>query len=363
MFKLSKSCLPVLAASLLLTLLVQCTRDQKQADPSIGIIDKYFDALGGKELIEAVENLVIGGYYGNVFLVRGDSMTLYLKKPLSLRRESYGRVITYDGKIGYMNSFGELKEAERDYLTSLRYYAGFFHNCFSLIKFGDSLDKAKYLGERRLGPQNEHVISIPHEGTDYEIHILADSYLIDRIVFPFGDPKQGTRMVNSLKDYKEFNGVLMPTVLTFDIVGREAAPMKLEVINVNMPESLPDSLFEKPDIRIEPPTIEGGVMTGFVYDNVDGNILTNARREHMEELGIEPGEFVTFEVEGRTMSVRYVENIHTGFKGAQLGDYMAIYYQAPLLSILMFGEGALSDVFEFEKGQKIKIWATDGENE
>jgi len=28
-------------------------------------------------------------------------------------------------------------------------------------------------------------------------------------------------MVNTLKDYKEFSGVLMPTVLTFDVVGRE----------------------------------------------------------------------------------------------------------------------------------------------
>jgi len=353
----------VIALLLLLTLLTQCTRERKQTDPSGEIIGKYFDAIGGEERIEAVDNLTIGGYYGNVFIVRGDSMTLYLKKPHSLRRESYGRVITYDGKIGYTNYFGELTEAEGNYLTSLRYYAGFFHNCFSLLKFGDALGKAKYLGERQLGPQYEHVISIPYEGTDYEIHILTDSYLIDRIVFPFGDPQQGTRMVNSLKNYEEFHGVLMPTVLTFDIVGREAAPMKIEVINVETPESLPDSLFEKPDIRIAAPTIEGGVLTGFIYDDIEGNILTNVRREHMAELGIEPGQFMTFEVEGRTMSIRYVENIHTGFKGSQLGDYMAIYYQTPLLSILMFGEGALSDVFEFEKGQEIKIWATERGNE
>ncbi|NIO28644.1 MAG: hypothetical protein GTO29_08835 [Candidatus Latescibacteria bacterium] len=355
-----KSRLVVLAVLLLLTFLVQCARERGPADPSSDIIDKYFDAIGGKNSIEAVDNLVIGGYYGNVFIVRGDSMTLYLKKPLSLRRESYGRVITYDGETGYMNAFGELTETKGDYLTSLRYYAGFFHNCFSLLKFGDALDEATYLGERHLGPQHEHVISIPFEGTDYEVHILADSFLVDRIVFPFGDPKQGTRMVNSLKNYKEFHGVRMPTVLTFDVVGREAAPMKLEVISVESQESLPDSLFEKPDIRIEAPTIQEGVITGFIYDDVEGNILTNVRREHMEELGIEPGQFMTFEVEGKTMSVRYVENIHTGFKGAQLGDYMAIYYQTPLLSILMFGEGALSDVFEFEKGQEIKIWATEG---
>ncbi len=359
----SRSRTAVIAALLLLTFLVQCTRVREEAGPCRDIIDRYFEAIGGKESIEAIDNLVIGGYYGNVFIVRGDSMTLYLKKPHSLRRESYGRVITYDGQTGYMNSFGELTEAEGDYLTSLRYYAGLFHNCFSLLKFGDALDEATYLGERQLGPQREHVISIPYEGTDYEVHILADSFFIDRIVFPFGDPEQGTRMVNSLKNYKEFHGVRMPTVLTFDVVGREAAPMKLEVIRVDTPESLPDSLFEKPDIRIEPPTIQEGVLTGFIYDDVEGNILTNVRREHMEELGIEPGKFMTFEVEGKTMSVRYVENIHTGFKGAQLGDYMAIYYQTPLLSILMFGEGVLSDVFEFEKGQTIKIWATEGSKE
>ena len=92
--------------------------------------------------------------------------------------------------------------------------------------------------------------------------------------------------------------------------------------------------------------------------DTDGNILTNIRKAQMEQLGVKPGEFITFEVEGKTMTLRYVEDIHTGFKGAQLGDCMAIYYQAPLLSLLLFGDGSLSDVFKFEKGQTIKVWAT-----
>jgi hypothetical protein len=347
--------------SLLLALLLQSFQKQEAADPARDIIAKYFAAIGGLDKIEALGDLVVGGYYGNAFLERGDSMTLYLKKPNSLRRESYGRVVTFNGQSGYTNTFGETTEAEGDYLTSLRYYAGLFHNGFSLLKFGDALEKATYLGERQLGPQHEYVLSIPWEGMDYEIHILADSFLLDRVVFPFGDVRQGTRMVNSFKDYKVFYGVFMPTVITFEVVGREAAPMKLQVVRVEDSASLADSLFEKPDIRIEAPTITDGVLTGFIYDDVDGNILTNARRQHMEALGISPGQFMTFEVAGDTMSVRYVENIHTGFKGAQLGDYMAIYYQTPLLSILLFGEGSLSDIFEFKKGQTIKIWAAKEE--
>lgn len=358
-----RSRLAAIAVLFVLGILVQSSRNSDDADLSRGIIEKYFDAVGGRERIQALDNLVVGGYYGSVFVERGDSMTLYLKKPHSLRRESYGRVITYDGETGYMNTFGELTEAQGDHLTSLRYYAGFFHNGFSLLKFGDALDEAVYVGERQLGPQREFVLSVPCEEADYEVHILAESFLVDRIVFPFGDPRQGTRMVNSLKDYREIRGVLMPTVLIFEVVGREASPMKIEIADVDKRASLPDSLFEKPDIRIEAPVIEDSVLTGFIYDEVDGNILTNVRRQHMEALGIAPGEFMTFEVEGRTMSVRYVENIHTGFKGAQLGDYMAIYYQTPLLSILLFGEGDLSDAFEFEKGQTIRIWATRPEEE
>ncbi len=345
-------------AMLFLTFLAHGVSALDRTESSRDIIDKYFQAIGGRARIEAVESIVMGGYYGNVFLPRGDSMTMYLKKPGSLRRESFGRVLTYDGTAGYTNVFGELSEAKGDNLASLRYYSGFFDNFFSLIKFGDALDKAAYLGERRLGPQREYVISVPYQGTDYEVHVLAESFLIDRIVFPFGDPREGTRMVNSLKDYKKFHGVLMPTTVIFEVVGRESAPMKLEIVKVDVPASLPDSLFAKPDIRIAPPTLAEGVLTGFIYDDTDGNILTNIRKKNMEELGVKPGEFVTFEVEGRQMSIRYVEDIHTGFKGAQLGDYMAIFYQTPLLSFLLFGEGSLSSAFEFKKGQTIRVWAT-----
>jgi hypothetical protein len=226
------------------------------------------------------------------------------------------------------------------------------------LKFDDALGKATYLGERRLGPQREHVISIPYEGIDYEVHILAESFLIDRIVFPFGDPVRGTRMVNSLKEYKEVHGVLMPTVLVFEVVGREAAPIKLEIATVDTPASLPDSLFEKPDIRVQAPAFADGILTGYIYDDADGNLLTNMRKAHVEQLGIKPGEFITFEVEGKTMSVRYVEDVHTGFKGGQVGDCMAIYYQTPFLSIMVFGEGSLSDVFAFKKGQTVRVRAT-----
>ena len=347
-----------IAAALLLTLLAEGAGGRGQSDRSREIIANYFKAIGGKTRIEAVQHLVIGGYYGNAFLPRGDSMTLYLKKPSALRRESFGRILAYDGNLGYSNSFGELAEIRGDNLTSLRYTAGFFHNFFSLVKFDDALGKAVYLGERQLGPQHEHVISIPYEGVDYEVHLLAESFLIDRIVFPFGDPRKGTRMVNSLKNYKEFHGVLMPTVLIFEVVGLESAPMKLEVATVDTPVSLSDSLFAKPDVRIEPPTVAEGVLTGFIYDDADGNILTNIRKAHVAQLGITPGEFVTFEVQGKEMSVRYVEDIHTGFKGAQMGDCMAIYYQTPFLSFLLFGEGSLSDVFTFKKGQTIRVWET-----
>jgi hypothetical protein len=88
------------ASVLLLTLLAAGAAGRDRAESAADIIDKYFKAIGGRESAEAAENLVIGGYYGSVFLARGDSMTLYLKKPSSLRREYFGRVITYDGTSG-----------------------------------------------------------------------------------------------------------------------------------------------------------------------------------------------------------------------------------------------------------------------
>ena len=165
-------------------------------------------------------------------------------------------------------------------------------------------------------------------------------------------------MVNSLNNYREVDGVMMPSEVIFDIVGREAAPIKLEPLIIEWAGDLDASLFSKPEMAIEAPVLRDGVLVSSIYNDTDGILLTTVRKEHMEELGMEPGEFMTFEVEGEAMSVRYVEDIHSGFKGAQLGDYIAIYYQTPLLAILLFGEGDLRDVFQYEKGQEIKIWPT-----
>jgi hypothetical protein len=332
---------------------------QRSTPDAQAIIERYFEAIGGRDKIESVQGMVIHGRYGNVY-APGDTMTLYLKKPDMLRRETFGLTVTYDGHSGYINSFGDLKEAEGDNLTSLRYYAGFFHNCFSLLKFGDSLRAATFAGERTLGPQREYVVIIPYEGIDYTVHFVADTYLIDRIVFPFGDPQRGTRMVNSLSDYKEVNGIMIPMDVTFDVVGRESAGMKLEPLNVELVDDLDDSMFGPPEMDIKPAAMEGGMLSSEVFDDSNGILLTTVRRENMEKLGITPGEFMTFRIGQDTMSVRYVENIHSGFKGAQLGDYIAIYYGTPFLAILMFGEGQLSDVFPFEKGQRIEIWPTKG---
>jgi hypothetical protein len=332
---------------------------QESPPDAAAIIDRYFEAIGGRERIESIKGMVIRGRYGSVY-APGDTMTLYLKKPDMLRRETFGLTVTYDGSKGYINSFGDLKEAEGDNLTSLRYYAGFFQNCFSLLKFGGSLSSASFAGERRLGPQREYVITVPHEGVDYDVHFDADTYLIDRVVFPFGDPERGTRMVNSLSSYKEVNGIMMPMDVTFDVVGRESAGMRLEPLDVELVDDLEDSMFGPPEMNIKPAAMEGGVLASEVFDDSNGILLTTVRREHMEELGVTPGEFMTFRIGADTMSVRYVENIHNGFKGAQLGDYIAIYYGTPFLAILMFGEGQLSDVFPFEKGQRIEIWPTRG---
>lgn len=336
-----------------------CSAREKPLDAA-QVIDRYFDAVGGRANLEKLGDMVIYGRYGHVF-APGDTMTMYLKKPRSIRRETFGRIVSFDGEKGYINTFGELAEADGDNLTSLRYYAGFFHNGFSLLKFGEDLERAQYLGEERRGERHEQVIRIPHEGVDYDVHFHADgpdSLLIDRIVFPFGDPAEGTRMVNSLDNYREVGGLMMPSEVIFDIVGREAAPMKLEPLIVEPAHDLADSLFSEPQMDIEPAVLRDGVLVSSIYDDTGGALLTTVKKENMEELGIQPGEFITFEVEGNTMSVRYVENIHSGFKGAQLGDYIAIYYQTPLLAIIMFGEGELRDVFEYEKGQRIKIWPT-----
>jgi hypothetical protein len=322
------------------------------------IIDRYFEAVGGRAALESLGDMVIHGRYGHVF-APGDTMTLYIKKPYSIRRETFGRIVSFDGAKGYINSFGDLTEAEGDNMTSLRYYAGFFHSGFSLLKFGDGIEQARYVGEGERAGQREHVVIIPHEGTDYWVHFHADSYLIDRIVFPFGNPEEGTRMVNSLDNYREVNGVMMPSEVVFDIVGREAAPMKLEPLVFEPADDLDPSLFSEPQLDIEPAVLQEGVLISTIYDDSNGILLTTVRKADMEKLGIAPGEFMTFEVEGETMSVRYVENIHSGFKGAQLGDYIAIYYQTPLLAILLFGEGDLRDVFNYEKGQEIRIWPTE----
>ncbi|MFH2001375.1 MAG: hypothetical protein ABIK28_16960 [Planctomycetota bacterium] len=287
-----------------------------QCTTAIEVIERNLEAVGGREKIRTIESLIIEGELEGVDPPPRRKVTLYAKKPDRLRQEGLFSVTVFNGK-GFVNeSKGmpvPLTESDED---ELRYRIGFIHNSFTLLKWEPLFSKAELKGIKRYGPVEQYVILFPdgQNGHDFVAYIDSETFLIDRIVFLIRHAKAKTlKVVNRLREYQRFEGIMMPTFIIYDRVGWKALPSQFQVRRVTVNPGLEDALFESPEIRLGFATRDGNRLNCEVMGKTEeGYLLTNARDDDLSALAIHDHERVRLDVAGRTVEVTYLQTIQAG---------------------------------------------------
>jgi hypothetical protein len=276
------------------------------------IIDRNLRAVGGADGIRAIETMILRGATGSALLPPSEEITLYLRKPDSFKQVGSYRVILCDGGRYLFNDGGEPAELEGGDLEGILYRIGFYHNAFSLLKWERHFASATLLGLKRYGPAEQYEILFRgvEEGRDLLVYVDTETWLIDRLVFVISQEGAGEiKVVNQLRDWKEFGGILMPTRIVYDKVGWEVSPTHFVIESVKINPELDDALFESAEVDFGSVAIEGNRLQGEIFGEMDGSLLTNLRQQDLAEAGIEELDWLDLKVGDSRLRVRYLGNI------------------------------------------------------
>ena len=135
--------------------------DQPACKTAQEVIERNLAALGGEGRLRAVKAMTIKGTTGSALLTGGQDVTLYLQKPDMMKQEGLFQIYLYDGWRVIFNNGGSKSALAGTDLEEYRYRLGFYHNCFSLLKWEESFPSAVLEGVKRYGPARQYVVRFP----------------------------------------------------------------------------------------------------------------------------------------------------------------------------------------------------------
>jgi hypothetical protein len=332
------------------------------------VIDRNLEAVGGAENIRAIETMILKGATGSALLPPSEEITLYLRKPDSFKQVGSYRVILCDGGRFLFNDGGELTELQGGDLEGMLYRIGFYHNAFSLLKWERYFPSAKLLGTRRYGPAQQYEILFPgvENGRDLLVYIDGETWLVDRLVFVIGQEGAGEiKVVNQLRDWNEFDGILMPTRIVYDKVGWEVSPTHFVVESVDINPELDGSLFESAEVDFGNVTIEGDRLQGEIFGEMDGSLLTNLRPDDLADAGIEELDWLELTVGEVRLRVRYLGNIQRSAAHIKPDEiYITTYPISGFRRLMLLGWGFdVTERVPSAKGDILHLSPAEGESQ
>lgn len=296
---------------------------------ALEVIEKNLDALGGEKKIQAVDTLMVKGAFGSALLPPSQEMTLYLKKPGLMKQEGTFSILLANAEGVVVNDGTTTRPITGADLDEIDYRIGFYHNCFSLLKWKEQFDTAELMAGKRYGAKEQHVIRLSgvEGGRDVLAYIDADTFLIDRLVYTIRHPDaRMLKVVNQLREYKEFQGILMPTYIVYDKVGWETSPTHYVISDITVDPKIEDAMFESAEIDYGPLTVEGDSIKGKIIGQWSGSLLTNIRMEDFETAGIPMKSWLQLEVGSTRRKVQVLENIQTSAAEIKPGEVYLCQY-------------------------------------
>lgn len=332
------------------------------------IIEKNLKAVGGAEKIRAIDTLKVHCLSGSALLPATEETTLYLRKPDTMKQESLYRImLCKDGRISF-NAGGTRRTLSKGNIEGVNYRRGFYHNAFSLLNWESCFPSVKLAGKKDYGATSQYVLTFPaaESGRDLIAYIDTKTFLIDRLVYTI--TQEGAKqlnVVNRLRDYKEYGGILMPTRLVFDKVGWEESPRQFVIRDVEVNPEIDDAIFESDEIDFGELTCTKGSVIGEMRGTSEDTILTNIALEDLAKIGVKELDWVRMTAGDASIEARVLKNIQASARVLKHDEMYLCGYPIsgyPRLMIMSLGL-VVQEQIPFVQGGKLTVTLLEAKSE
>lgn len=206
------------------------------------VLEQYLEAIGGRDRIEAIEDFthrmsadVMGSQMENIS---------YKKPPYRFKNElSVGGSVmqqeVFNTDKGYMSAMGQRIETEESEIESKRIESAIIPE-MAYLEAGLEMELR---GVDNVNDRPSYRVRINlQDGTPMDVYFDMETHLKTRDVVTVEQMGQSTTITNDYKNYEEFDGILMPTIVSISGLMPIAIEMKTESVEIN--SGLSDDLFE-----------------------------------------------------------------------------------------------------------------------
>jgi outer membrane lipoprotein-sorting protein len=230
----------IIVSSLFVSAFAQTKTDDKVTLTPKQIVEKYIDAIGGKDAYMNIKDRTMF----MTATVQGMTikMTVYQKEPNKFKSivEVAGmeQVIVYDGKKAYMKANDKVQEITGKELDQLSYQA----NIHMAVEM-DSLPVTMTLaGIEKVDEKDAYKIDyVSTSGDKWSEYYDKESFLKVKEVKEVSTPQGSFTQDINYSDYKDYMGVKIPYKISQKLAGQELS-LVLKSIEINT--NLKDSIFE-----------------------------------------------------------------------------------------------------------------------
>ncbi len=220
------------------------------AEPTVDqILDKYIQAIGGRQAIEKISSRVTKGTFEvSTMGLKGD-LEIYAKAPnkmLTIQNiAGVGLIVDgYDGKIAWsQNPMMGLREKSGAELAAVVRSS----DILAPIKTRTAYSKLELKGKEKIGNRETYVIlATPAEGAVVKMYFDTETGLIARTSSEFETPQGSIPIDTTVEDYRDVDGVKMP------FISRQETPMGSAVIKLTEVKhnvAIDDVKFNKPSAQ------------------------------------------------------------------------------------------------------------------
>jgi len=206
------------------------------------VIEDYLKAIGGKEKLEAVEDMSMD--MSTEMQGMAISMSMKRKKPamMSMVVEMNGNVLNetrFDGEKGYVSQMGQKQPIEGEQAEDTKEQAMLFPE----MTYEERGYTAEIVDVDKVNGEDAYkiVVTDPDGDKTTEFYSAETALKLKEVTVQEG-PQGEVTVTNELADYEEVDGILIPR--TMKTIGAMPMPMTMTVGAVKVNEGLSDEEFK-----------------------------------------------------------------------------------------------------------------------